>query len=477
MDHLENWRAGTAMGESGQRMSSDGEMGSFDTDFGALQFGLSPDLAGTAAVAQSTAAWPRAIDPVSGLLQRQALMAGFEALLARGSRGVVMVVVRLEGLAEVRAVLGSVSADRLVAEFSHNLQAMPGLLLAGDLGGGDFALVFHAEGDPLPYWRNFARQVSGAYPVQGSMVLVRAAIGFSQAGMRAAGPGLADILLREALMALSAAVKIGPGEVVGFDRGVAQASRRRLILANELYQAQQHGDFRFVYEPKYRLSDKIAVGVDLEVLWQHPVFGARRQAEFWDQADESGIADEILLGLLPSISGLAAKVNRDRVMPMALSLTLSAAQIRRGILTPALADAVKRGVLRGEWIQLSVTEATLNAADGAMFEQLALLDQMGISLAVSQVGAGFPLMARKGGLHFREMRLLPTLTSNGGLAQEPLLRALAQWAARQEVDLVCVDVKTESERQSLHGMGCRLGQGAVFRNSQMTAPQARPSVG
>lgn len=206
------------------------------------------------------------IDPLTGLANQR----GLQGLPARRISGTALLLIDLDGFADVNDSLGREAGDALLVEMARRLrQGIRAADVAARLGSDDFAVLLAStsaeEGARIA--ESLVRLIEEPTLIHGVRVQVSASAGVAR--VDAGGHALTDAL-REAGTALQAAKVRGRG-VVQTASGVAgQQSRARLEMRAELREALARGGDAFIphYQPILRVSDGEVLAVEALVRWQ-----------------------------------------------------------------------------------------------------------------------------------------------------------------------------------------------------------------
>lgn len=234
-------------------------------------------------------------------------------------------------------------------------------------------------------------------------------------------------------------------DVVEADRRQREQQRRRL---QDLVPGR---DLLTVCQPIVRLQRGDVVG--MEALTRFPTLG-EGPASVFARAWESGIGAEIELG---AVEGALAELDR---LPAGAYLSINAAPAT--LATDGFVEAVRASEPRR--IVVEVTEHAMVEDYDALTDVTRLLAELGVRLAIDDVGTGFS------GLN-HIVRLTPDIIKiDGSLvrdighcnAKQAMLSALITFASRMATAVIAEGIETQQELTALRVLGVDFGQGYLF---------------
>lgn len=401
------------------------------------------------------------VDGLTGLKDRKAFLLRLERGAGSGgrARGAIMLV-EIENLHELSDSFGTETSDAALVEVATRLRKfVQGWAEVGRLEEGLFAIRSLGLVDDLEMAR----------PLQELTTLLQAPLasarGFSLAVMAAgaAGDGSADLTetLGNARAALNRAKAGKVREAVIYSPAIRSQARRRMALERDLRAAVQRGGLEVHYQPIVELSTARAVGAEALARWRHPELGDISPAEFIPIAESTGLVTEIgqwvLARAIEDQMAWRAAGAPDEIF---VSVNVAPAQLREWAL---LEVALNTGKSSNARLRIEITEGAMAEDDSAIVDRIRQINQAGFGLAIDDFGAGYSSFGRLSSLPFSTLKIDRQLTL--GVHDQPgraTLNAIAQLARSLAMDTVVEGIEREDERQWLHAMGFRLGQGYLF---------------
>src|SRR4051794_22916236 len=268
-------------------------------------------------------------DPATGLPNSAGLMRAARRALGEpeppeGRTGTSLLLVELEGLADVREHFGREVVTVVVAEVGRRLRAtVRGDDVVARMGGGAFGLLAGStatEADQLA--DRCLAVVEQPIATSAGIVDLTASV-----GLVVVEPGLdEDELFGRAALAVRAARAAGLGSSCRYSDALGEAAARRDRLRTDLHAAAARGELFLLYSPIVSLEEQRVVGVEAHLRWRHPEFGDVPEAEFLPIAERSGLIGDLQRWALAE-AAVAVQTLPSAGAPLRLGLDVSAAYV------------------------------------------------------------------------------------------------------------------------------------------------------
>jgi EAL domain-containing protein (putative c-di-GMP-specific phosphodiesterase class I) len=155
-------------------------------------------------------------------------------------------------------------------------------------------------------------------------------------------------------------------------------------------------------------------------------------------------------------------------------VNLSLEQLRRPALVDEVAGTLERHALRGEWLELEITESVLLDESPQVNSLLRQLQKMGLRLCLDDFGTGFSSLTYLRSWEFDTIKIDKSFISNivNSPTDQKIIRAVVQLAKSLDVATVAEGVETTEQLERVQNAGCGRVQGYYYAKP-MTAGQAR----
>jgi len=421
-------------------------------------------------------------DELTQLPNRAALRSRLHQCCARAQRDTgyryALLFLDLDRFKTVNDSLGHEAGDELLRQIGERLRSVlrlgddiarpgAGADLAARLGGDEFVVLLeplqHPD-DALGVARRLIDALARPFSLRGREVHSGASIGIviADAG-RDCDP---EAVLRDADIAMYEAKRRGRGRVVVFEHHMHQRVHRALDLEADLRQALQSGDELFpVYQPIVDLCTGRVYGAEALVRWRHPSRGLIPALDFVALAEESGLIDELGQRMLDAACRDAVAWQQrlgDRA-PVAVSVNLSAAQLRNADLTDRVVEALERTGLAPHRLRLEITES-IAMQEAQALPALRALRGLGVHIVLDDFGTGYSSLSLLDRLPLSAVKIDRTFVDRlvGNRYRTALIEATLKVAAALDLEVVAEGVETEEQAQLLRDCGCPFAQGWLF---------------
>lgn len=400
-------------------------------------------------------------DPVTGLPNRAALVRRLAAVQHEAiARPFALALIGLDGLDTdtLPQTTETAALRAITARLTRGLRGEDWLARGKD---GDFVVV--VDGSVADAEIVAARLVAAVGPLatdDGTLPLT-ASSGVAELA--------ADVDTGEALrrvdLALRSARSAGPGAVHRYDDALRIAQDRRCALRADLDGALERGELRLNFQPVVDVVMNRTVSVEALLRWRHPLFGDVSPTEFVPLAEESPLITDIGRWVLREACATVAALDDTGSANEALSVAVnvSARQVRCGELVPDVVAALEGSGLPATRLIVEITESVL-LDDSHVIEDLTVLRQLGVRIAVDDFGTGWSSLAYLVGMPVDVLKMDQYFLANveHDPARRAMCRAVLNLGSSLGLPIVVEGVTNPAVLDLLRDMGHRYLQGYVF---------------
>ncbi len=409
---------------------------------------------------------------VAGKLQRQALSDRLTGLgnrerlrLAAESRpaGCVLLLIDLDDFKRINDSLGHSVGDEVLIEVGSRLRAAcrPEDLVVR-LGGDEFAILAAADG-PSTAPALAQRALLSLQPLiktAGATVQVSASVGAATA----AGPERAlGAMLREADLAMYAVKAGGKHGMRMFEPTMLAASRRELMLENDLREAVRLGGLHLAYQPVVNVASCRISGVEALCRWDHPLLGAIPPTEFIALAERTGLIDDLTAWVLSTATTEVASwaARRSDAASVTVAVNVACSTLENPAFSGHVQECLQQAGLPAERLVVEITETGLAQSQAGLLDTVWALSRAGVRFALDDFGTGYSSLGRLAELPFSTVKLdrsfVAVITSATDAV--PLVHATVALSAGLGLTVVAEGVETAAQLQCLAAAGCTSVQG------------------
>ncbi|WP_250006014.1 bifunctional diguanylate cyclase/phosphodiesterase [Actinoplanes sp. M2I2] len=409
-------------------------------------------------------------DSMTGLANRVLFHDRLGHALQRGARDgsvVGVLFIDLDDFKKVNDTLGHAVGDQLLIGVAKRIAAA---LRADDtaarLGGDEFAALVENVQDPGAVEETAQRILAAlAEPIamdDGSELTAVASIGITTTP-EADTP---DELLRQADLALYVAKGAGKNQWRRYQAHLHSSMVERLELRSALDHAVHEGHFLLAYQPIIELATDEPVGFEALVRWHHPTRGVVAPAEFLEVAEESGLV--VPMGRWVLDQALHTVAQWRRILPRTrqpfVSVNVSVRQFREGNFVDLVRQALSYAGVPPQALMLELSESLLDGDHEAMWDDLAVLRDLGVRVAIDDFAAGSSAL---GSVRRRPIDVVKIDKAFvDGVVDDPHQRALVaglvNLAQVLGLTVIAEGIEDPAHRDLLARLGCPLGQGYLY---------------
>jgi diguanylate cyclase (GGDEF)-like protein len=413
-------------------------------------------------------------DRLTGLPNRVLLRDRLEHALARAERqgsSLAVLFLDLDRFKLVNDSLGHDGGDQLLVEVAGRLSAA---IRQGDtlarMGGDEYAILcedIETADDAVGVAQAVVRALEAPFVVRGTDIPVSMSVGVAVA---AGGEHDADLLLRDADVAMYGAKQRGRGHYQLFSQEMRAGASDRLSVENDLRRGIGDDQLRLFYQPIVRIDRGEIAGFEALVRWDHPRRGLLGPGQFIPTAEESGLIVPLGRSVLRQACLQAVTWQRGPAggRPLTMSVNVSAKQLAHPGWAEEVAEALDQTGLEPRRLALEITESVLMDDPEATAARLEALRRLGVRIAIDDFGTGYSSLGYLRRLPVDVLKIDKTFID--GVAEGPhesaLARAVIKLASTLKLEAVAEGVSNAAQVLALRRLRCPFGQGFHFARPQ-----------
>jgi diguanylate cyclase (GGDEF)-like protein len=409
--------------------------------------------------------WQALHDHLTGLPNRMLFLRHLREAIERAAPGhrVAVMIMDLDRFKEINDTLGHHFGDRLLQEIGPRLAHV---LREGDLmarlGGDEFGVVLPDLPDEAVAVRVAERlleELERPLTVEGLALDVTGSIGIA---IHPVHSDDVEALLRCADVAMYAAKDAGGGLEV-YRASLDEHSPQRLTLVSQVRPGIENGEFVLHYQPKVRLADGRATGVEALVRWRHPERGLIQPDGFIPLVEQTVLLRPLTYHVLEqAMQQWHAWARRGLQIDMAVNL--SARSLLDTELPDHVAGLLDRWGMPARFLTLELTESFLMADSARSIGVMAELANVGTRLSIDDFGTGYSSLSYLKRLPIDEIKVDRSFVTN--MQKDPndamIVRATVELGRNLGLQVVAEGVEDPDTLRELTELGCDLAQGFLI---------------
>jgi diguanylate cyclase (GGDEF)-like protein/PAS domain S-box-containing protein len=348
--------------------------------------------------AQSVIARMAFYDQLTGLANRALFFDRLEHAMQSSRRTKTLVAVAfldLDNFKGINDTLGHRTGDALLTDIANRLvSCVRRSDSVARLGGDEFTVLFEQVSDETEAVELADRLLAcfqEPFDLGDEQIFITASIGLAVAD-RPEMP--ADEVLLHADTAMYHAKDQGRNSCQVFRPHMGESARDRFALKNDLRHAMENGELKIAYQPQFRVTDRVLVGVEALLRWNHPTRGPISPISFLRLAEESGQIRAIGAWSLQEACAQARRWDACGIPDLRMSVNLSARQFEDPHLVAVVSRVLADTGLSASRLELEVNESHDGTGLRHMFSTSERLRDLGVRLAIDDFGTGFSSLDR-----------------------------------------------------------------------------------
>lgn len=418
-------------------------------------------------------------DRLTGLPNRQAMLIRIERALEHIKKDeagpLALMFLDLDRFKVINDSLGHLVGDKLLAAVSARLRncVRQG---RGDLvarfGGDEFVVLpeeIRSEEEASKVAKRMIRVMDDPFRIGQHEVRTAVSVGIVVADSHVDG---ADVLLRNADVAMYAAKTAGRGTMEFFNTNMHAQAMRLNQLQNDLAEAIKGRQLLLHYQPILSVATGRIEAAEALVRWHHPSGELIGPSEFIPIAEETGLIESIGKWVLRQACTQAVEWQRAGLPPLKITVNVSPLQIVHESLSRLVEETLRDCGLPPELLELEFTETALMSDVPMVARTMRLLDALGVSVALDDFGTGFSSLEQLRQFTFRTVKMdrsfVAGLTTDSRAAA--VARGLINLVHQLGSTVTAEGVETETQLAFLKAHSCDRIQG--YYASRPLAPEA-----
>ena len=372
----------------------------------------------------------------------------------------------------INDTLGHEAGDQFLIEMSKRLKAVTRdidtvarlggdefLIMITEIGGDDYQDIAEYRGHIQQKAEDILTSISEPYSIDNMEFSVTASIGVSIFPDDGDDP---HRLLKNADTAMFRSKRKERGTVEIFTPDMSDRIIRQVELDSKLRHAIADGNLYLNYQGLMDTATHTLVGAEALLRWEDEELGNISPDVFIPLAEESGAIVELGNWVLEQACHDVGRWNRaTEGDDMYVALNLSSRQFRVKGFSNHVADALSRHNLRGEHLELEITERLLMKDVPEVVSILNEFKEQDIKLSIDDFGTGYSSLSYLKRFPFDVLKIDKAFVEDIGVDpdDESLCQAIIAMAHSLGLSVIAEGVETEQQFDFLRARGTETVQG------------------
>ncbi len=417
-------------------------------------------------------------DTLTGLPNRALFLSGFTRALNLSKRKnrVAVLFLDIDRFKYLNDTLGHGVGDQLLSVFSQRLVGAAEGQLVARLGGDEFTVLVqstNAQATAMRIAERILYSLQRPFSLSGHEMFVTSSIGIA---VSTESDRTSTELLRKADIALYRAKAEGRARLELFTSELDAIPAEQFDLDNALRRSVERQELLLHYQPIVDLRSGDISGMEALLRWDHPHRGILSPATFISIAEETGEIIRIGQWVLEEACRKTVEFQRARPnYPLTVCVNISAAEFRQADLPHRIAKVLESTRLPAKQLKLELTESVLISDIPATLEMLSELRALGVGLSIDDFGTGYSSLSYLQRLPVDTLKVDQSFIARLGVdaTSGPVLRAIVDLGNALKMNIVAEGIENAWQWDFLYGIGCKQGQGHLFKEPVEGAEFAR----
>jgi diguanylate cyclase (GGDEF)-like protein len=415
-------------------------------------------------------------DPLTGFLNRRALLAQGQRMIAEATgerRYVALFLLDLDHFKTVNDIHGHAAGDRVLQVAAERInEILPPTATKARLGGDEFVAmlpfepVARAEIDALAAALVTALEDSVAHDSQ--QIRIGASLGIALATDASI---TMETMVRQADIAMYHCKDEGRNRHCWFQAGMEMAVQIRNQIETGIRDGMPRGEFIPYFEPQVDIASGRLLGFEMLMRWESPEYGLIPPERFIPVAEESGLIGELSLRVVRDAMEIAKSWDPSIV----LAVNISPQQLKDPWFSQKLTKLLVETGFPANQLEVEITESSL-------FENLPLvrsivtsLKNQGVSLSLDDFGTGYSSLSHLRALPFDRIKIDRSFIAamRGSPDAQAIVVAIVRLGESLAMPITAEGVEDEATAIELTRLGCSKGQGWYYGRAASAADTAR----
>ncbi|KQW21175.1 diguanylate cyclase [Afipia sp. Root123D2] len=358
--------------------------------------------------------------------------------------------VDLDQFKQVNDTLGHPCGDRLLCEVTERLREMLRPVDFVARFGGDEFVVFQrgitSTEDAAALARRIVDRLSEQYAIDNHMIEIGASIGIA-----IAAPGVsADILIKNADMALYRAKADGRGTFCFFREEMAQTVEARRVLELDIRHALAHEEFELFYQPLVNLKSGRISTCEALLRWNHPERGAVSPADIIPVVEDMGLIVDLGRWILRKACMECMRWPEG----VNVAVNFSSQQFHQRDVMSEVRYALEVSGLPAHRLEVEITESSLLRNTQWTLDVLTQLNAAGVRISLDDFGTGYSSLSYLNNFPLQKVKIdrsfLEGIDTDRPLT---LLRGVARLSADLGMSVVVEGIETNEQLELVSADG------------------------
>ncbi|MGA9227488.1 MAG: EAL domain-containing protein, partial [Mesobacillus sp.] len=359
----------------------------------------------------------------------------------------------------INDTFGHSFGDKILMQIGKKLtEVIPENCLVARIGGDEFAVIAPGPCKPEEIASKIVKAFQSPIFAEGMEFLITASIGISSFPDDAKD---LDLILKYADMAMYKAKENGSNHFQFFDKSMIDQSLNKFELENDLRNAINNNVLTVFYQPKYNASTNEITGAEALARWKHHLHGMIPPGVFIPIAEEANLIVPLERLIIRQVFGQLVKWRELGYEVPRTSINISIIHFYQEDFVTFMEQALKEFNLKGDMIEIEVTESIMIKKEDSINAQLQALRRIGIEVSIDDFGTGYSSLSYLSKLSVDRLKIDQSFISDSQENRE-IISTIVSMANNLKLKVIAEGVETKSQIDLLKSLGCHEVQGYFY---------------
>lgn len=407
-------------------------------------------------------------DRLTGLLNRvtleDRLIEGCH-ISRRHKRRMAVMCIDLDGFKSINDSLGHYFGDQVLIEVAQRMaqHVRPGDTIVR-MGGDEFIVLLPnllRDDDVVSVAERLMAGIARPYCIRGIDLHVSASVGITLSDGYTEPPMQ---LIQQADMAMYKAKQQGRNNFQWYTSDLNERVCENARLRNDLQKAIDTESLELHYQPQIETRTGRVSGIEALLRWEHPQRGFISPAVFVPVAENSSQIIPLSLWVLDTACAQLRQLGEQGITGISMAVNISPMHFQRGHFVKFVQTILEKHGLRGEQLELEITESLLLHNAEQAIDTLHRLKALGVRIALDDFGTGFSSLSYLKRLPIDKIKIDRSFIQELGTDchDAAIIQGIIAMAHHLSLTVVAEGVESESQAAFLKGSRCDVLQGYHF---------------
>lgn len=330
-------------------------------------------------------------------------------------------------------------------------------------GGDEFVLIFiiNQFEEAIRLAQKILKKITEPIKIENKELIVTTSIGIS---LHPKDGTSAEILLKNADLAMYAAKKEGRNNFQFYNHKLNQDSLKCLELQTQIYNAINNKEFYLLYQPIYNLATGMLVSVEALIRWQHPVLGIIAPNEFIPIAEKNGAINQIGEWVFKEACRQNTTWKNLVGHHICIAVNVSWQQFRKDNFLQRIKHVLIQTKLDPRYMELELTESSMMENSSQLSKTLLDITNLGMRISIDDFGAGYSNLGYLKTLPVNKLKIDKSFINDciTDVNDASIVEAIIALAHGLKLKVVAEGVDTNEKALFLKKLGCDEAQGFLY---------------